>query len=268
MFRTRALLIKEQRAELVKHHLWVLWTDYFKPPHFEKYPQLHDLFNEATKPPAPPAARARSTRPKARNCSTRSPRSTRSSGRPRRPDASARAPTGDADRWGGASGGHMMTAVAIRPARDEDVPRRRDGARTRRVRASAATSATSPRSTARGPVRPGRRRCSATSPRTGGRAGRASPSGSSTSPPGRACTASTWRTSTCARRPRHRGRAALLATLAADLRASAATRRLEWWVLDWNPAARFYAALGAADGRVDWCRTGWRARAAPLASTA
>jgi nickel superoxide dismutase len=48
-FRTRAILIKEQRAELVKHHLWVLWTDYFKPPHFEKYPQLHTLFNEATK---------------------------------------------------------------------------------------------------------------------------------------------------------------------------------------------------------------------------
>ncbi|GAB3598696.1 superoxide dismutase, Ni [Angustibacter peucedani] len=48
-FRTRALIIKEQRSELVKHHLWVLWTDYFKPPHFEKYPQLHQLFNEATK---------------------------------------------------------------------------------------------------------------------------------------------------------------------------------------------------------------------------
>jgi nickel superoxide dismutase len=48
-FRTRALLIKEQRAELVKHHLWVLWTDYFKPQHFEKYPDLHRLFNEATK---------------------------------------------------------------------------------------------------------------------------------------------------------------------------------------------------------------------------
>jgi nickel superoxide dismutase len=48
-FRTRALLIKEQRAELVKHHLWVLWTDYFKAPHFEKYPNLHSLFNEATK---------------------------------------------------------------------------------------------------------------------------------------------------------------------------------------------------------------------------
>jgi nickel superoxide dismutase len=48
-FRTRAILIKEQRSELVKHHLWVLWTDYFKPPHFEKYPELHTLVNEATK---------------------------------------------------------------------------------------------------------------------------------------------------------------------------------------------------------------------------
>jgi len=48
-FRTRAILIKEERAELVKHHLWVLWTDYFKPPHFESHPQLHQLVNEATK---------------------------------------------------------------------------------------------------------------------------------------------------------------------------------------------------------------------------
>ncbi|HET6192486.1 MAG TPA: superoxide dismutase, Ni [Trebonia sp.] len=48
-FRARAIFIKEERSELVKHHLWVLWTDYFKPPHFEKYPQLHQLFNEATK---------------------------------------------------------------------------------------------------------------------------------------------------------------------------------------------------------------------------
>jgi nickel superoxide dismutase len=48
-FRTRAILIKEERAQLVKHHLWVLWTDYFKAPHFEKYPNLHTLFNEATK---------------------------------------------------------------------------------------------------------------------------------------------------------------------------------------------------------------------------
>ena len=27
----------------------MLWTDYFKPVHFEKYPQLNTLFNEATK---------------------------------------------------------------------------------------------------------------------------------------------------------------------------------------------------------------------------
>ena len=48
-FRTRAVLIKEQRSELVKHHLWVLWTDYFKPPHFEKYPHLHQLVNDTLK---------------------------------------------------------------------------------------------------------------------------------------------------------------------------------------------------------------------------
>jgi nickel superoxide dismutase len=48
-FKTRALIIKEHRADLAKHHLWVLWTDYFKPPHVEKYPQLHQLFWDATK---------------------------------------------------------------------------------------------------------------------------------------------------------------------------------------------------------------------------
>jgi hypothetical protein len=71
VFKMRAVLIKEARADLVKHHLWVLWTDYFKPPHFEKYP--------------PPAARAAWTPPRARSCWTTSPRSTRSSGRPRPP---------------------------------------------------------------------------------------------------------------------------------------------------------------------------------------
>ena len=48
-FRTRAILIKEQRSDLVKHHLWVLWTDYFKPPHLEAHPDLHDVFWQATK---------------------------------------------------------------------------------------------------------------------------------------------------------------------------------------------------------------------------
>ena len=49
VFRTRAVMIIGERADLVKHHLWVLWTDYFKPEHLEKYPNLHDLFWKATK---------------------------------------------------------------------------------------------------------------------------------------------------------------------------------------------------------------------------
>ena len=48
-FRARAVSIKEERANLVKEHLWVLWTDYFKPEHLEKHPNLHDLFWSATK---------------------------------------------------------------------------------------------------------------------------------------------------------------------------------------------------------------------------
>ncbi|HEX4979748.1 MAG TPA: superoxide dismutase, Ni [Acidimicrobiales bacterium] len=49
VFKERATFIKEERADLVKHHLWVLWTDYFKPNHLEAHPQLHDLFWKATK---------------------------------------------------------------------------------------------------------------------------------------------------------------------------------------------------------------------------
>lgn len=48
-FKARAISIKEERSHLVKEHLWVLWTDYFKPPHFEAYPNLNTLFNDATK---------------------------------------------------------------------------------------------------------------------------------------------------------------------------------------------------------------------------
>src|SRR6476660_591644 len=47
--KTRAIFIKEQRAELVKQHLWVLWSDYFKPEQLEKHPDLHDKFWKATK---------------------------------------------------------------------------------------------------------------------------------------------------------------------------------------------------------------------------
>ena len=49
LFKARAVTIKEERADMVKHHLWVLWTDYFKPEHLEAHPGLHDMFWKATK---------------------------------------------------------------------------------------------------------------------------------------------------------------------------------------------------------------------------
>ena len=47
-FRARAVLIKEQRAELAKHHLDVLWSDWYKPEkHDAKFPQLKDVLKQA-----------------------------------------------------------------------------------------------------------------------------------------------------------------------------------------------------------------------------
>jgi nickel superoxide dismutase len=46
---TRFIAIKEERADLAKHHLLTLWTDYFKPTPLEKYPDLHDLFWKSAK---------------------------------------------------------------------------------------------------------------------------------------------------------------------------------------------------------------------------
>jgi len=48
-YRTRAIAIKERQADLVKHHLDVLWHDYFKPEHLATVPGLHDLFWQASK---------------------------------------------------------------------------------------------------------------------------------------------------------------------------------------------------------------------------
>ena len=45
----RYALIKEEQAELAKHELLVLWTDYFKPAHLEAYPDLHETFWNAAK---------------------------------------------------------------------------------------------------------------------------------------------------------------------------------------------------------------------------
>jgi nickel superoxide dismutase len=38
----RCVLIKEQHAEIVKREVQVIWSDYFKPEHLERYPDLHD----------------------------------------------------------------------------------------------------------------------------------------------------------------------------------------------------------------------------------
>jgi nickel superoxide dismutase len=46
---SRYVAIKEQQAHLAKEELLVLWTDYFKPPHLESYPDLHDTFWKAAK---------------------------------------------------------------------------------------------------------------------------------------------------------------------------------------------------------------------------
>lgn len=47
--RTRFIAIKEEQAELAKNELNILWHDYFKPEHLEKYPNLHDTFWKAAK---------------------------------------------------------------------------------------------------------------------------------------------------------------------------------------------------------------------------
>jgi nickel superoxide dismutase len=44
VFRARAITIKEERAELVKHHLMVLWVDFFTADHRQEFPDLDDLF--------------------------------------------------------------------------------------------------------------------------------------------------------------------------------------------------------------------------------
>ncbi|MGD8456129.1 MAG: superoxide dismutase, Ni [Anaerolineales bacterium] len=45
----RYIQIKEEQAQIAKDELLILWTDYFKPAHLEKYPDLHDTFWQAAK---------------------------------------------------------------------------------------------------------------------------------------------------------------------------------------------------------------------------
>jgi nickel superoxide dismutase len=43
---TRYFLVKEEHAEKLKKEVRVIWGDYFKAPHVEKYPQLHALVHK------------------------------------------------------------------------------------------------------------------------------------------------------------------------------------------------------------------------------
>ena len=45
----RYVAVKEQHAELCKREVDILWHDYFKPEHLEKYPDLHTMVWETTK---------------------------------------------------------------------------------------------------------------------------------------------------------------------------------------------------------------------------
>lgn len=45
----RAVTIKEESAQKVKDELYLLWSDYFKPEHLERFNNLHDLFWKAIK---------------------------------------------------------------------------------------------------------------------------------------------------------------------------------------------------------------------------
>ena len=40
---SRYVTVKEEHAEILKREVLVIWGDYFKPPHLEKFPQTHEL---------------------------------------------------------------------------------------------------------------------------------------------------------------------------------------------------------------------------------
>jgi nickel superoxide dismutase len=46
---SRYTAVKEEHAKRCEHEIVVLWSDYFKPEHVEKYPHLHDIVWKATR---------------------------------------------------------------------------------------------------------------------------------------------------------------------------------------------------------------------------
>lgn len=45
----RFIWTKEEHARKCKEEILILWTDYFKPEHLDKFPNLHDLFWKTAK---------------------------------------------------------------------------------------------------------------------------------------------------------------------------------------------------------------------------
>lgn len=45
----RRITVKEEHAQICKKELEILWSDFFKPEHLEKFPDLHDKFWKAVK---------------------------------------------------------------------------------------------------------------------------------------------------------------------------------------------------------------------------
>ena len=47
--KVRMIMNKEEHAGICKKELLILWTDYFKEEHLEKFPNLHETFWQAAK---------------------------------------------------------------------------------------------------------------------------------------------------------------------------------------------------------------------------
>ncbi|HKX72830.1 MAG TPA: superoxide dismutase, Ni [Candidatus Saccharimonadales bacterium] len=45
----RMVMTKEKHAQLCKEQIYLLWSDYFKPEHLQKFPDLHDTMWQAAK---------------------------------------------------------------------------------------------------------------------------------------------------------------------------------------------------------------------------
>jgi nickel superoxide dismutase len=46
---SRYTAVKEEHAKIAEHEIVILWSDYFKPEHLAKHPDLHDVVWKATK---------------------------------------------------------------------------------------------------------------------------------------------------------------------------------------------------------------------------